>query len=580
MVNSTATAGNIMKGGSRFIHNFGIRNTFIGELAGNFVLTGSDNAGVGNGALVANTSGAQNTASGAIALLNNKSGNINTAIGNSALLRSESGDYNTAVGYNAGSLLTTGSNNIYLGNFGSAIESGTIHIGTGGIHLKTFAAGIRGVAPGVADALPVVIDSNGQLGTGSVAGAGVTNIATGAGLSGGPITSTGTINLTATQLLPTVACAANQFPQWSGMAWICATGTGSSTTSDVTGNLTMVNSTATAGNILKGGTRFIHNFGTLNTFIGEFAGNFVMTGSLNTGSGGSALLMNTSGEANTAHGYGALQLNQTGSYNTAIGHVALGGGNSGDFNTASGGRALYGNTTGIYNTANGYNALANNTTGFGNTALGLNALESNVAGNNNIAIGSQSGNLLTGNNNIAIGSSGVAGESGTLRIGAAQSKTYISGIYGSTASGGAAVFANSAGQLGTISSSRRYKDEIADMDAASSALMRLRPVTFHYKTDQNSAGRTLQYGLIAEEVAEIYPGLIAHSADGQIETVMYQHLPPMLLNELQKQQRTIKTQETELVQLRAKIAALEAHSARQETIERELNRIKQRLALD
>ena len=94
-----------------------------------------------------------------------------------------------------------------------------------------------------------------------------------------------------------------------------------------------------------------------------------------------------------------------------------------------------------------------------------------------------------------------------------------------------AVVIDSNGQLGTVSSSRRFKDDIADMDAASSALMKLRPVTFHYKTDQNPAGRTLQYGLIAEEVAEVYPGLVAHSADGQIETVMYQFLPPMLLNE-------------------------------------------------
>ncbi len=93
------------------------------------------------------------------------------------------------------------------------------------------------------------------------------------------------------------------------------------------------------------------------------------------------------------------------------------------------------------------------------------------------------------------------------------------------------VLIDSAGQLGTVSSSRRVKDDIADMGAASSGLMNLRPVTFHYKSDRNPSGRTLQYGLIAEEVAEVYPGLVAHSADGQIETVMYQFLPPMLLNE-------------------------------------------------
>ena len=97
-----------------------------------------------------------------------------------------------------------------------------------------------------------------------------------------------------------------------------------------------------------------------------------------------------------------------------------------------------------------------------------------------------------------------------------------------------AVVIDGAGQLGTVSSSRRVKDDIADMAGASSALLRLRPVTFHYKSDQNPAGRTLQYGLVAEEVAEVYPGLVAHSADGQIETVLYQFLPPMLLNEVQQ----------------------------------------------
>jgi hypothetical protein len=102
------------------------------------------------------------------------------------------------------------------------------------------------------------------------------------------------------------------------------------------------------------------------------------------------------------------------------------------------------------------------------------------------------------------------------------------------------VLIGSDGQLGTTSSSRRVKDDIADMDAASRALMTLRPVTFHYKSDQNPSGRTLRYGLIAEEVAEVYPGLVARSADGQIETVLYQFLPPMLLNEYQKQQRTIE----------------------------------------
>jgi len=130
-----------------------------------------------------------------------------------------------------------------------------------------------------------------------------------------------------------------------------------------------------------------------------------------------------------------------------------------------------------------------------------------------------------------------------------------------------AVLVDTNGQLGTVSSSRRVKDDIADMDAASSALMTLRPLTFHYKSDQNPSGRTLQYGLIAEEVAAVYPGLVARSADGQIETVLYQFLPPMLLNEYQKQQRTIEAQ---AVRFDAKALALQAQNDRKDEQIRQL----------
>ena len=136
--------------------------------------------------------------------------------------------------------------------------------------------------------------------------------------------------------------------------------------------------------------------------------------------------------------------------------------------------------------------------------------------------------------------------------------TFIAGIRGTStdATDAIPVLIDSDGQLGTISSSRHFKDRIADMDAASSALMKLRPVTFHYKSDRNPSGRRLQYGLVAEEVAEVYPGLVARSANGQVETVVYQFLPPMLLNEYQKQQRTIEAQAAALERQEAEIAEL------------------------
>ena len=298
------------------------------------------------------------------------------------------------------------------------------------------------------------------------------------------------------------------------------------------GNIVLEDSTASTGNILKGTTPFIHNFGLHNTFIGAGAGNFTMTGHSNTASGAEAFVSDTSGGQNTAHGVSA----------------------------------LFSNTTGNLNNALGESALYNNTTGSSNIAIGQGALYNNTVGNGNIAIGNNAGySLMTGSSNITIGTDGVASESNTIRMGSVstQTATFIAGIRGVTTGFADAVnvMVDSAGQLGTVSSSRRVKDDIADMGETSGALMQLRPVTFHYKTDQNPEGRALQYGLIAEEVAEVAPGLVARSADGQPETVYYQFLAPMLLNEYQKQQRTIAEQAAQLSKQAMDIAELKEQAA-------------------
>jgi hypothetical protein len=245
-----------------------------------------------------------------------------------------------------------------------------------------------------------------------------------------------------------------------------------------------------------------------------------------------------------------------------LGASALKGNLTGFFNTASGFGALAANATGDENVAAGGNSLVFNTSGSRNTAIGVFTLRDNTAGADNIALGHRAGlNLTTGDFNIVIGSLGVAADANTIRIGTPDTHvlTFIAGIRGVTTGAGDAipVVIDSNGQLGTASSSRRFKDDIADMDTSSRALLKLRPVTFHYKSDQRPSGRTLQYGLIAEEVAEVYPGLVAHSADGQIETVMYQFLPPMLLNEYQKQQRTIQGQASEIETQAARLIVLE-----------------------
>jgi polyhydroxyalkanoate synthesis regulator phasin len=112
--------------------------------------------------------------------------------------------------------------------------------------------------------------------------------------------------------------------------------------------------------------------------------------------------------------------------------------------------------------------------------------------------------------------------------------------------------------------SRRYKEDIQDMGDTSSGLLRLRPVTFRYKKPFTDGSQPVQYGLIAEEVAEVYPDLVAHSADGQIETVKYQVLGPMLLNELQKQNTTIAAQKEQIQAQDQRIRSLEERLARVE----------------
>ncbi|MGD0932869.1 MAG: tail fiber domain-containing protein, partial [Candidatus Korobacteraceae bacterium] len=119
--------------------------------------------------------------------------------------------------------------------------------------------------------------------------------------------------------------------------------------------------------------------------------------------------------------------------------------------------------------------------------------------------------------------------------------------------------------LGTVVSSRRFKDSIADMADSSSKLFQLRPVTFFYKPQYDDGTHTLQYGLIAEEVAKVYPEMAVYDKDGQPYTVKYQLLAPMLLNELQKQhalvsaqQDVIQTQQEQIHDLQQRLSRIES----------------------
>jgi hypothetical protein len=280
----------------------------------------------------------------------------------------------------------------------------------------------------------------------------------------------------------------------------------------------------------------------------------------NTVLGDDALISNTTGFDNTAVGFNALSSNTTGANNTAIGWQALFANSTGSNNTATGLLALGSNTTGNFMTATGQGALFSNTTGDSNTANGFQALLGNTTGSNNIALGFQAGaNVTTGNNNIDIGNVGVAGDSKRIRIGqqGAQHGTFIAGIRGVTTQNANAVpvLIDSAGQLGTMSSSRRFKKEIKPMDQTSEAILSLRPVMFHYKSDSTG---TPQFGLIAEEVAQVNPDLVIRDERGEIYTVRYEAVNAMLLNEFLKEHRKVQQLEANDAEHQNEIKALMA----------------------
>jgi len=449
---STSTAGNIMKGANRFIHNIGTSNTFLGINAGNFTMTGSgENVGVGFSTLSSNITGAFNTAVGVQSLLSNTTGTGNTAIGNGSLFSNTTGFENVAVGLDALRSNTTGPSNIAVGH----------------------------------DAMR----------------------------------------------------------------------------SNVTGSF----------NVAVGQNALFNNVsGFFNTALGYHAmvNNLV---SENVAVGSQAMANNITGINNAALGANALNVNTTGSNNTAIGYFALPGSNS-DNNTAVGANSLISCITGADNSALGATVGALLETGNNNVLIGSNAFASNVTGDDNIAIGTNAFPSAVGSRNIGIGSSVgsslVGGddniyianvgavESSAIRIGTSgtHSTCFIQGIFGVTA-GTSGVLIDASGQLGTVVSSARFKNNIADLGEQSHDIFKLRPVTFTYNADNT---HTNQYGLIAEEVNTVFPALVINDQDGNPYSVQYHVLPILLLNEVQRQESTIAVLQEQMLQCFERIANLEA----------------------
>jgi hypothetical protein len=320
-----------------------------------------------------------------------------------------------------------------------------------------------------------------------------------------------------------------------------------------------------------------------NSAVGAYALASNTSGCCNTSLGYASLQNNLVGNESTAVGFVALQ-NSTASFNTAVGASALVSTTIGEANTAIGAQVMFANTTGINNVAIGDSALRtvvaasnNNVTvghhsalslanGSNNTFLGTESGRNLVTGSSNLVVGYQAGTFLTnGSNNIYLGSGGVSSESNVIRIGSTQTGTIVAGINGATSPSGIPVLVSSSGQLGTLTSSRRFKEQIEPMRDARRIVQALHPVTFQYRAAYDDGRQLRQYGLIAEEVEAVEPGLVVTDADGQPQTVRYHFLPPLLLAEVQRLEReraaqaqTIRSQAETMAALRDELAALRA----------------------
>jgi trimeric autotransporter adhesin len=461
------------------------------------------NTAIGAGTLAVNT-GLNNTATGASAMTANTSGVDNTANGFQALASNVSGNDNTATGF-----VALASNTIGGANTANGFQALSQNVSGSG----NAALGFQALGANTADGNTAVgyqaLESN-TVGTGNMA---------------------------------------------SGYQALQLSVAGSDNTASGYGALQ--NSSA-----------------SFDTASGYQALGSNTTGIQNTASGAFALSTNAVGQGNTATGMEALHLNVVGNFNTATGYSALAN-NIASANTATGTDALEANTSGIANVATGSGALIANTTGQHNTAVGAGAGGANVGGNNNTAVGFDAGSMspITNNDSVYINSPGSIGDlsgtiqigtqggetGGTIQIGSTQAGgTFIAGIAGGTVSDVGVYVNTTTGRLGITASSERFKEQITDMGDSSSKLFELRPVNFFYKPEFDSGSHLLQYGLIAEDVAKVYPELVAYDKNGQILSIKYQLLAPMLLNELQKQAVENLQQAQDIRLLKDRLAAVEA----------------------
>jgi len=359
----------------------------------------------------------------------------------------------------------------------------------------------------------------------------------------------------------------------TGVGWYSLFSAGAANYNTGIGAGTLVLNTADSNTALGAAALLLNTTGSLNTAVGTDALVFNDNGEHNTAVGAFALFSNTGGmdrgSDNTATGYQALfsnlgDITNTATLNTATGSQALYSNTVARSNCGFGAQALFSNTIGEDNNAFGHKALLNSVNGFANSgfgrfallnnidgqqnsAFGNSTLVNNAHGDRNTAIGVAAGTTIDGDGNVCVGAF-VPGESGV------NDTTYIRNVntlaqpIGMGTDG--VTVRLSDGRLGHGVSSRRYKQDIKPMDKASEAIYAFKPVTFHYNKNIDPT-QTLDFGLIAEEVAEVNPELAVRDREGKISNYRRDAINAMLLNEFLKAHRRMEEQEATIAQLKA-----------------------------
>jgi len=491
-------------------------NTSVGHEAQKSAVSSRNNVALGHQALFTNLASNSNVAVGMCSLYSSVFGYSNVAVGCCAGFALGAGAENTLIGDGAGSFITTGNRNIVIG---SRVE---VAVGTEscqlaiGYNVSRWLTGDCNFAikPGNG-----VIDCAGSCGTvgqvlmstgsnaicwGTVGGSSgtVTSITAGAGLTGGTITTSGTIDINFTEVLsPVEFTASGQLLVGTGDATYTALAVGSNA------------QVLTADSACTGGVKWAAGGGgspATPTTAGIVLG---CTTASNSALGCDALYSNTTGNQNTANGVNALLCNTTGSNNTANGFQALRN-NTGGLNTADGVNALYSNTTGNHNTANGVQALFSNTTGSGNVMVG---------GMNTAGAYAPVFNPTTENNRVMIGSTGVT-------------NAYVQVAW-------------------SVTSDARDKTNVTALPVGLEFVNQLNPVSFQFKESRESDNThgPVRYGFLAQEVleAEGQNPVIIDTEDPEKLKLTADHFNAVLVKAVQELSAKVDSLQAELTALKA-----------------------------